>query len=135
MARERQRHIVQGQVQGVGFRPFVFALARRLGLTGFVRNTPEGVLAEVQGAAQALAAFNEALERDRPPRSRITARRVERIPLRPGEGNFCIARTIHGSGHTLLVSPDIALCADCRNEMRDPADRRRTQVPPLKTSF
>ncbi|MDR1360601.1 MAG: Sua5/YciO/YrdC/YwlC family protein, partial [Deltaproteobacteria bacterium] len=123
--RERRRHSLQGQVQGVGFRPFVFALARRLGLTGFVRNTPEGVLAEVQGPKEALAAFSRDLEAKRPPRSRITARWEERIPLLEREKDFRIALTTHGSGHTLLVSPDIALCADCRAEMDDPDNRRQ----------
>ncbi|MDR2075556.1 MAG: carbamoyltransferase HypF [Desulfovibrio sp.] len=121
----RERHTVRGQVQGVGFRPFVFALAQRLGLSGFVQNTPEGVLAEVQGPPDALAAFSAGLDRNRPPRSRVTARREERIPPRPEEKGFSIARTTRGSGHTLLVSPDIALCADCRAEIRDPANRRR----------
>jgi hydrogenase maturation protein HypF len=117
--------VLHGQVQGVGFRPFVFALARKLGLTGFVQNTPEGVLAEAQGKTDALAAFSRGLDLERPPRSRVTASREESIPPRPEEKEFVIARTTRGSGHTLLASPDIALCADCRAEMRDPANRRR----------
>ncbi len=123
----RQRHvyIIGGQVQGVGFRPFIFREAQRLGLTGCVRNTPEGVRIEIQGEEEALerfAAFPERL----PPLARISS--LSRSAAAPveGETDFSILLSTEGEhrGHAVLISPDVAPCARCLADMSDPRNRR-----------
>lgn len=119
----RCRHIVAGQVQGVGFRPFVYRLAQGLGLGGSVRNTPEGVVIEVEGTPEAVAAFDRRLPAELPPLARLT-RHASR-PLAPcGETVFRIEASAPGSGHDVLISPDVATCPDCLADMADPTNRR-----------
>ena len=114
---------VTGTVQGVGFRPFVYSLAARLGLSGFVGNDSAGVFAEVEGAPAAVAEFLAAMERDPPPLARID--QVVTKNMRPyGGTGFSIAPSAPGARRTALVSADSATCADCLAELRDPADRR-----------
>jgi hydrogenase maturation protein HypF len=114
---------VRGLVQGVGFRPFVYALASELTLSGSVRNTASGVSIEVEGPATSVTEFVRRLHADRPPLARIDSIDTEpRIPIH--EVGFSIAATDErASGHT-LVAPDTATCADCLREFADPADRR-----------
>lgn len=121
---KRQGYIIGGQVQGVGFRPFVYRVATREGLTGHVGNTSDGVRVEVQGTPEALAAFARALERELPPLARITALRREELPPQEGERAFTIALSEGRHGHAVLVSPDVATCDRCLADMRDPANRR-----------
>ena len=85
---KRHGYIIGGQVQGVGFRPFVYRAATRLRLTGHVGNTSDGVRVEVQGTDEALAAFAHALEHELPPLARITSLRREELPLADGEAAF-----------------------------------------------
>src|SRR5262249_26036106 len=115
---------VEGVVQGVGFRPFVHALATGLGLTGLVRNDLDGVFAEVEGPASAVSEFLRRLERDAPPLARIE--RVSTSALAPRKSaEFVIAASDAGTGlRRTLVSADTATCADCLRELSDPADRR-----------
>jgi hydrogenase maturation protein HypF len=114
---------VTGTVQGVGFRPFVYSLATRLGLSGFVGNDSEGVFAEVEGSPAAVAEFLVAVERDAPPLARIG--QVVCTNMQPNDGpGFTIAPSAPGAQRTALVSADSAMCADCLAELRDPADRR-----------
>jgi len=114
---------VEGIVQGVGFRPFVYALAARLGLGGLVGNDVDGVFAEVEGAPEAVKEFLLSLERDAPPLARIE--RVTAAPLVPdGCTVFAIAPSEPGGTRRALVSADTATCADCLAELADPADRR-----------
>lgn len=124
MAQEtRCRHIVAGQVQGVGFRPFVYRLARELGLGGFVRNAPEGVIIEVEGPDAAVTAFGERLPAEIPPLARILRHDV--APAAPlGETVFHIEQSAPGGGHEVLISPDVATCPDCLADMADPQNRR-----------
>ena len=121
---KRHGYIIGGQVQGVGFRPFVYRVATREGLTGHVGNTSDGVRVEVQGTPEALAAFARALERELPPLARITALRREELPPDEGERAFTIALSEGRHGHAVLVSPDVATCDRCLADMRDPANRR-----------
>ena len=121
---ERRRLIVEGQVQGVGFRPFVYRLALEQGLTGLVGNTSEGVHIEVQGAGERLDAFVAALRNELPPLARITACRVEALAPVEGEEAFSIALSHGQGGHKVLISPDVSVCADCQADMTDPANRR-----------
>jgi hydrogenase maturation protein HypF len=115
---------VEGVVQGVGFRPFVYALATGLGLTGLVGNDLDGVFAEVEGPAAAVSEFLRRLERDAPPLARIE--RVSTRDLPPAEtAGFVIAASEAQTGlRRTLVSADTATCADCLSELYDPADRR-----------
>ena len=114
---------VTGVVQGVGFRPFVYGLARRWALTGWVRNTSSGVDIEVDGPAGALAAFTAALRDELPPLARIDALEVaERAPN--GFTGFTILVSRAEAGAFQPISPDVAVCPDCLRELFDPADRR-----------
>ncbi len=119
----RTRIRVAGIVQGVGFRPFVHALAVEFGLAGFVGNDETGVLIEAEGPPEALTGFVAAL-RDRPPELAVVTG-VDVSPVAAvGDAAFVIApSTAHGP-RTTLVSPDTATCADCLRELFDPTDRR-----------
>ncbi|NUB18684.1 carbamoyltransferase HypF [Azospirillum formosense] len=118
---KRLRLRVRGQVQGVGFRPFLHGLAHRLALTGWVLNDGAGVLAEVQG--DALERFLTALAEDAPPLARIDAIETDAIPAQPGEAGFAILASQRGAV-TTGVAPDAAVCPACLAELFDPADRR-----------
>lgn len=121
VARVRVR--VRGIVQGVGFRPFVYGLALRLGLAGFVLNDADGVLIEAEGSPEALAALRLALAAECPPLARVDA--VEHQPIAPrGEAGFTIAHSQAANARATLIAPDTATCGDCLRELFDPADRR-----------
>src|ERR687892_1809248 len=123
MGLTRARVRVEGIVQGVGFRPFVHALAGRLGLAGLVGNDAGGVFVEVEGAAETVERFLEALSAEAPPLAVIE--RVTATQLAPtGTRGFAIAPSQAGGQRQTLVSPDTAPCADCLAELADPADRR-----------
>lgn len=117
----RQRLRVRGLVQGVGFRPFVHALARRHGLTGFVLNDAAGVLIEVQG--RDLSGFRRALTVEAPPLARIRAVEPRDLAPEPDEAAFEI-RTSLGGAPTAAVTPDAGICTDCLRELFSPQDRR-----------
>jgi hydrogenase maturation protein HypF len=125
---KRWRVRVQGVVQGVGFRPFVYGLATRHQLAGFVSNNSDGVHIEVEGSREVLERFRAELEEQAPPLAHIDSVVVEEIAV-AGNGAAGAARfTIHESeavaGPTTSISPDIATCADCLRELFDPHDRR-----------
>ncbi|NTU52923.1 MAG: carbamoyltransferase HypF [Chlorobiaceae bacterium] len=121
---ERRRLTVGGIVQGVGFRPFVWRLALRFGLDGFIRNTESGVLIEVEGASEALDRFSEALLPEAPPLARI--RSVETVRLEPllTGGRFTISDSAGGDMMETLIAPDIALCQACLRDIADISGRR-----------
>jgi hydrogenase maturation protein HypF len=114
---------VDGVVQGVGFRPFVYALATRLGLAGHVGNDAAGVFIEVEGSPPCVVEFLASLEQDAPPLARIEAVRTTALEARGATG-FVIAASESGGQRQALVSADSATCADCLAELADPADRR-----------
>jgi hydrogenase maturation protein HypF len=123
MTLTRARVRVEGIVQGVGFRPFVHALAGRLGLAGLVGNDAGGVFVEVEGTAETVERFLRALAAEAPPLAVIE--RVTATPLAPtGAQGFAIAPSQAGGERQALVSPDTATCADCLAELADPSDRR-----------
>jgi hydrogenase maturation protein HypF len=122
-ARRRLRVEVRGAVQGVGFRPFVFRLAASLGLAGWVRNGPGGVVVEVEGSVPALEAFLLRLSKEKPPPASITAMEHAFLDA-AGLGPFTILESAAGGEKTALILPDIAPCAECLRELADPADRR-----------
>lgn len=120
---ERAQIIVKGVVQGVGFRPYVYNLAENLGLAGYVTNTADGVLIEIEG--NHLAEFIQKLKTEAPPLSRITDISIDRLPP-SGYTEFSIRRSLdEGKDRPFtLVSPDVSICPDCLAEMLDPSDRR-----------
>ncbi|MGW7056620.1 carbamoyltransferase HypF [Streptomyces sp. NPDC054887] len=120
---ERRRVTVRGVVQGVGFRPFLYALATELRLTGHVTNTPEGVVAEVQGPPSAVARFCARISTQAPPLARVESVNHHEVPATGGAGFAIIASRKDGPART-LIPPDTATCADCLAELADPADRR-----------
>ena len=119
---QRVRIRVEGVVQGVGFRPYVHRLATELGLDGFVRNDERGVVVEVEGDGAAVAALLARLPAEAPPLASVDRVVTEAVPARGARG-FAIADSSAGPPDA-LVSPDVAVCADCLRELFDPADRR-----------
>ena len=122
-AAERRAFRVSGIVQGVGFRPFVYRLAMRCGLGGWVLNDSAGVGIEAEGAAASLDAFAAALRDEAPLAASVTAVTVREIPP-VGAQDFRILPSPAGDAPRTLVSPDLAVCADCRRETMDARDRR-----------
>jgi hydrogenase maturation protein HypF len=118
---------VRGTVQGVGFRPFVHRVATRLGLRGWVRNDAEGVLIRAVGPARVVTALERALRDEAP-----GAARVEIVEVRPttapddGEASpfEIVASGPAGMPASAAITPDLALCPECRRELLDPRDRR-----------
>lgn len=121
-APQRLRVQVRGAVQGVGFRPFVYRLAGRLGLSGWVVNSSAGVAIEVEGSPATLERFLVALGRECPPRAIVQG--IESVYLDAvGFSGFEI-RESTGGEKTALVVPDIATCPDCLAELLDESNRR-----------
>ncbi|MGE3499311.1 MAG: carbamoyltransferase HypF [Candidatus Binatia bacterium] len=114
---------IAGIVQGVGFRPFVHALATRLNLCGHVSNGVRGVTVEVEGRRERVDAFLDALRREPPPLARIERVWAHAVPI-TGEAGFAIRASERRGGREALIAPDVATCADCLRELFDPADRR-----------
>ncbi|MCE5204008.1 MAG: carbamoyltransferase HypF [Coriobacteriales bacterium] len=114
---------VTGVVQGVGYRPFVYNLAHRLGVHGWVRNASDGVWAHAEGSAEALLAFTTALTCEAPPMAIVNAVEAREVP-EEGFSDFTIDMSQAEEGVMTLVSPDIATCPSCRAELADPGDRR-----------
>ena len=116
------RLTVFGVVQGVGFRPSVYRLARRLGLDGWVLNAGSGVEIHVEGPAAAVRGFPAALRAGLPPLAAIE--RLDERPARPeGRRGFEIRASRDATGF-VFISPDIATCPDCLEEIETPGDRR-----------
>jgi hydrogenase maturation protein HypF len=114
---------IEGQVQGVGFRPFVYRLALEFQLNGWVNNTTDGVHIEINAGREQAQAFCQAVLEQAPDLSRITAHRLEEIP----HETFTSFKIIHsqaGEKINLLLTPDFALCAQCRADLYEPGNRR-----------
>jgi hydrogenase maturation protein HypF len=124
----RQRFTITGQVQGVGFRPFVYRIALDHGVTGSVNNASAGVLIEVQGDAGQVGGFAEDLTGKLPPLARIVTLDFEELSPVDGEDGFTILESTKSEGHSVLISPDVATCQDCLDDIRDP-DNRRYRYP------
>ena len=121
--RVRKHLAVAGVVQGVGFRPFVYQLAVRHGLGGWVLNDAEGVKIEVEGPWEAINRFVHDLQTELPPLAQI-ADLVQTFVPSFGETAFIIRESRAGAERSALISPDTNVCADCLRELFDPADRR-----------
>jgi hydrogenase maturation protein HypF len=115
---------IHGMVQGVGFRPFVYRLAHRLGLAGTVTNNGDGVHIFICGSPEALNSFVAALKAEAPPVARIARIEVqETLPLATGKG-FHILPSGQGTRPSTQIAPDIALCDDCLAEISAAGNRR-----------
>ncbi|MEN6351509.1 MAG: Sua5/YciO/YrdC/YwlC family protein [Syntrophomonas sp.] len=114
---------IKGIVQGVGFRPFVYRLAQEYGMRGWVINSAAGVFIEAEGAEEQLTEFARRLVAEPPPLAVIRSCEIE--PMEPiGYQDFTIRESQDRDEKVVGVSPDIAICADCRHEVSDPRDRR-----------
>ncbi|HEX3293437.1 MAG TPA: carbamoyltransferase HypF [Solirubrobacterales bacterium] len=122
-ARQRLRVRVEGTVQGVGFRPFVYRLASDLGLGGWVLNDSRGVLIEAEGEREALETMLERLRTDAPPLA-IVERIADEARTSRGETEFRITESAEGVEAAAAVSADVATCDDCLAELFGPSDRR-----------
>ena len=114
---------ISGLVQGVGFRPFIYQLANRYHLNGYIVNTPAGVTAEVEGEESAVNTFMGSLQSELPPLARLdtlSSTNSEYV----GYTEFQILHSELQSDKSTLVSPDSAVCEKCLQEMHDPANRR-----------
>ena len=121
--RTRQRLLVKGVVQGVGFRPFAYRLANELGLSGWVRNTPVGVQIEVEGASWAVSMFRRRLREERPPNAAIDS--IASASIDPEDQlGFTIRDSSNDPRPVCSIPPDLATCDHCLREIFDPKDRR-----------
>lgn len=120
---QRRRIRVQGIVQGVGFRPFIFHLAEQYALAGWVQNNATGVVIEIEGPTNALDEFTRAIENGAPPLAHIARLGSEIIPPLYETG-FSIVASDSNAEKRAWISPDACICDDCLRELFDPADRR-----------
>lgn len=121
---QRWRIDIEGIVQGVGFRPFVYQVALRCGLSGWVRNDSRGVTVEAQGEEQQLQQLLHALQHEAPPLAMISTCHQRTCAPLPNETGFVIHASADGSDRLALIAPDSHVCPDCLRELFDPADRR-----------
>ena len=119
----REKIAVYGVVQGVGFRPFVVRLARRLHLAGFVKNVPGGVEIEAEGSQNRLNDFVRRLTEEAPPLACIA--HIKRTPLKPcNQKGFAVKPSTRRGRKCVLLPPDVATCDACLQEVFDPKNRR-----------
>lgn len=115
---------VKGIVQGVGFRPFVYRLAKRYLINGWVLNATDGVHIHAEGESQHLDAFVMELSENAPAAAQVTEIEMHEVPLEPFDSFEIRFSEEDNASETTLVSPDLAVCADCERELFDPSDRR-----------
>ncbi len=121
----RQRISLTGRVQGVGFRPRIYSIARQLGLSGFVNNDTKGVTIELQGEQERIAEFLPRLKgQDKPPMAEIKSCEATDIATVEGEDEFTIKASESAGTALSEVTPDIATCGDCLAEMAEEQDFR-----------
>ncbi|MBU3142776.1 carbamoyltransferase HypF [Clostridium sp. CF012] len=127
MEKMRNFIVVEGIVQGVGFRPFVYNLAKAFGLKGWVNNNSEGVYIDVEGFEEDIDKFMQALENNPPPLSRIG-----KITMKADKvlnySNFTIKESEQSLDKITLISPDIATCSECVEDVLNLYNRRRGYV-------
>ncbi|OBR43228.1 carbamoyltransferase HypF [Aeromonas dhakensis] len=124
--RLRREFHIDGIVQGVGFRPFVYGLALRHGLTGYVLNDANGVTIGAEGSAEQLASFARELRELAPPLSRIDHFSERELPQEDNpdyDGAFHIKASQQQSAATVAISPDQGMCEACATDVANPADR------------
>lgn len=114
---------INGIVQGVGFRPFIFRLANQHNISGWVQNNSTGVVIEAEGFAIDLETFISQIKEQPPPLAVIREINTEAIGL-ANHSEFTIRTSAREEKQLVMISPDVALCEDCRAELLDPVDRR-----------
>lgn len=120
---QRAKAKIRGMVQGIGFRPFVYQLAQKHNLRGFIANTSFGVELEIEGEPAQVGTFFEALRNNRLPLADIT--QIDQTNLPPAfYPEFTIRESVARSGKNALIAPDVSVCEDCLREMWNPDDRR-----------
>lgn len=117
------RITIKGIVQGVGFRPHVYRLAMELGLTGWVLNSSAGVFIELEGEQGIVEEFTARLSNNPPPLALIRSLETEVIPIQ-GFSSFTIRESESQDQTLVMISPDVAICEECKREVRDKGDRR-----------
>ena len=123
MNKSRIQINIRGAVQGVGFRPFIYRLAKELELSGYVLNNSSGVHIEAEGIETSIRTFLLRIEKEKPTLAIITS--LEYSVLDPvGYTEFTIKKSEYNNGVSALILPDIAVCDDCLKEMFNPDDRR-----------
>lgn len=115
--------LITGIVQGVGFRPFIYGLAKKLSLRGWVRNTSGGVEIEVEGEENSIDKFYHAIIKEAPPLAVIDQITMDFIPVK-GYTEFQIFHSASLPQAFQPISPDISICPDCLSELFNPLDRR-----------
>jgi len=120
---KRTKVAIKGIVQGVGFRPFIYQLAHRYRLAGYVSNDAQGVHVEVEGSETDIERFCQAVRVHPPPLAHIASLECTDIPLR-NDTSFRIEPSKAGEERTTLISPDVCICKECLKELNDPSDRR-----------
>lgn len=120
---ERKRLLISGVVQGVGFRPFIFGLAKKYDLKGFVGNNSKGVFIEIEGQESKINEFIESIKTNAPPLSHISEITSQIIEIK-GETEFQIIESESQETEFTLISPDISICQDCLQELFDEHNRR-----------
>jgi len=123
MDKERRKIEIGGIVQGVGFRPTVYRLAKKHNLKGFIFNDSKGVTLDIEGNPQEINSFLQELKKNPPPLSNIEKVTSKKLSVKNFH-EFKIIESEEGKEKTTLVPPDIATCEDCRKEMLDKNDRR-----------
>lgn len=119
----RKRIEVKGIVQGVGFRPFIYKLAHKFELTGFVSNNNNGVEIEVQGTPENISEFIKSISDESPSLSQIDS--IDQFDsIVNNSTNFVINKSSSTLGNKTFISPDVSICDDCRNELFDKNNRR-----------
>ena len=130
----RQRVVLRGVVQGVGFRPHVAQVAARHPITGFCGNDATSVFIEAQGTRDAVEAFITDVLATLPPLAHVLDRTDTSLPVSEEKG-FSIAASISNPGERTLIPPDVATCDECLADMADPGNRRSsTPSPPAPTA-
>ncbi|MCG2726592.1 MAG: carbamoyltransferase HypF [Elusimicrobia bacterium] len=119
----RKKMIINGVVQGIGFRPFVYKIALKNKISGFVKNTSLGVIIEAQGSKSDIRNFVLDLKLLKPGQSEIESLKISPLKIK-NEKEFKIIKSEKTLKTQSIIPPDLALCPDCRKEMRNPKDRR-----------
>jgi hydrogenase maturation protein HypF len=115
---------IKGQVQGVGFRPFVWRAALERNLKGWVANGLEGVLIKINGSEQEAADFQQYLLQNAPETACVTATSLTLDDVPSPFDDFSIRESRNEGQPTLYLTPDVAMCPDCRQEIREAGNRR-----------
>ena len=121
--KKRLKVHLTGAVQGVGFRPFVYNLAKRLNLNGYVINDTHGVIIEIEGEERNINQFLISLQTEKPPLAHIFSREIEELPLE-GFKDFEIRKSESKGKKEVFILPDISTCDECFSELNDPENRR-----------